>query len=88
MSGIRHMNAVVLNDGIVPHMKCEDRAFEGNMVMTGVKKKNNDEPFVNQDLTDKLVLSFVFDITALSDDIEQLKISIYGLARQRGLVKD
>jgi len=42
----------------------------------------------DQDLTDRLIMSLVFDISQLADDIEQFKIGIYNLARQRGLVKE
>jgi hypothetical protein len=46
------------------------------------------EQVVNQDLTDRLIMSLVFEISERADEIEQLKNCIYGLARQRGLVKE
>jgi hypothetical protein len=46
------------------------------------------EPVIDQDLTDRMLLSLVFDITTLADDVEQVKNVVYGLARQRGLVKE
>jgi hypothetical protein len=46
------------------------------------------EAVIDQDLTDRLITSLVFEISERADEIEQLKICIYGLARQRGLVRE
>lgn len=43
---------------------------------------------IDQDLSDRLLMALVFEVTEIADQIEQLKINIYGLARQRGLVKE
>lgn len=43
---------------------------------------------VDQDLTDRLILNLVFDVTTLTEDVEQVKMLVYDLARQRALVKE
>lgn len=82
------MNVVYNLATFVPFSGREDATEGKNGKMAGVKNnKNNVNEVVEQDLSDRMILSLVFDVTQLSDDIEQVKVCIYGLARQRGLVK-
>src|ERR1700704_1903879 len=61
--------------------------INANGGFTKMATKKNKEVVTDQDLTDRLILSQVFDVTTMAEEIEQLKVCIYGLARQRGLVK-
>jgi hypothetical protein len=53
-----------------------------------VTLSNVKRQLVDQDLTDRMITSLVFDVTQLADDAEQVKLCVYNIARQRGLVKE
>ena len=85
------MDNVCVTASFVPFDVREDNAASiGINSMPGVKNdRRQQEPVEqDQDLSDRLILNLVFDVTTLAEDVEQVKVCIYGLARQRGLVKD
>ena len=38
------------------------------------------------DLTERVLLSLVFDVTCLAENVEQVKVKVYALAREHGIV--
>lgn len=82
------MNTIYTQATIVPFNGCEDDTLDGNTGMVVQKSDRRVDDTTDQDLSDRLILSLVFDVSQLADDIEQVKVCIYGLARQRGLVKE
>lgn len=56
-------------------------------MVIGKNDRRAEDNNVDQDLTDRLLMSLVFDVTQLADETEQLKVLVYGIVRQRGLVK-
>lgn len=40
---------------------------------------------VETDFTDRVLLSLVFDVTCLAENVERVKVQVTALARERGL---
>lgn len=81
------MNAIYTHATIVPFNGCEDDTLNGNTGMVVQKNDRRVDDTVDQDLTDRLLMSLVFDVTQLAEETEQLKVLVYGIVRQRGMVK-
>jgi len=39
----------------------------------------------NEGFTERVLLSMVFDVTQLADNVERLKVQVFALARERGI---
>ena len=40
---------------------------------------------IETDFTDRVLLSLVFDVTCLAENVERVKVQVFAIARERGL---
>jgi hypothetical protein len=52
------------------------------------KKNDRRQDEHEEDVTDRLLLSLVFDVSQLAENVERVKVQVFAIAKERGLVHE
>lgn len=62
------------------------RASLENRTPTKRSARMTAEPDDVEDFTDRILLSLVFDVTQLAENVERIKVQVFTMAKARGIV--